>query len=364
MIALQREQEAPEPKIELSLEARVFLAFKYRTPDRFKLLDQLMRANVDPDKQLTDKTVYLSEKAKKILREVLKKYFRGETILLNHKYLKKITLCKADQNNIILEELASILKVQYWRLYKNHGVKKSRILHFQINPAVLDELRNAGHLNSEFYPDFFRGTNTNRNIFNEDKDIDLASNFFENSESKNQEETSTAKIINFPTRIKKRLPNQRRKSTNSETKAKVVRLNQYPRQYNTPKTLAEHYPLNQEDCTELQSESGREFSLNAMNEILLGMSRKPKESQLKFPSKAAFMSYMTKCLMYEMRDAVKTDNESFRIKVVITEEDRSYVKRERPLPAEEECKADDLENRTTDGFQRLSMLGMLEKLIN
>ena len=142
------------------------------------------------------------------------------------------------------------------------------------------------------------------------KDIDLQSNFLQNSKSENQEEVSTAKIINFPTRIKKRLPNQRRKPTNSETKAKVIRLNKYPRQYNVPKTLAEHYPLNQEDCAQLQSKSGREFTLNAINEILLDMS---KRLERQFKSKARFIAYFSKCLMYEMRDAVKISNENFKI---------------------------------------------------
>ena len=30
-----KEHEAPEPKIELSLEAQVFLSFKHRTPNRY-----------------------------------------------------------------------------------------------------------------------------------------------------------------------------------------------------------------------------------------------------------------------------------------------------------------------------------------
>jgi hypothetical protein len=62
------EHEAPEPKIELSLEAQVFLSFKHKTPNRYKLLDTLIRANIELNQQLTNKTIYLSEKAKKIFR--------------------------------------------------------------------------------------------------------------------------------------------------------------------------------------------------------------------------------------------------------------------------------------------------------
>ena len=85
------------------------------------------------------------------------------------------------------------------------------------------------------------------------------------------------------------------------------------KQYDQPKNLGDHYPLTTEDCSELQSRSGREFTLNAMNEILLDMSRKLKESKHKFPSKAAFMAYMSKVYRYEGRDAVKTANTGFKI---------------------------------------------------
>jgi hypothetical protein len=50
-----------------------------------------------------------------------------------------------------------------------------------------------------------------------------------------------------------------------------------------------------------------------MNEILLDMSRKLKESKHEFPSKAAFMAYMSKVYQYEGRDAVKIATLGFKI---------------------------------------------------
>ena len=132
------------------------------------------------------------------------------------------------------------------------------------------------------------------------------------------------------------------------------------KQYKEPENLAYHYPLNKEDCAKLQSKSGRMFCLTAMNEILLDMSKRVDRT---FKSKALFISYFGKCLSGEKRDAVKTDNINFKIKANITEEDRNYAKREIFL-SRAECKAHDLENRVTDGFQRLSSLGILEKIIN
>lgn len=63
--------------------------------------------------------------------------------------------------------------------------------------------------------------------------------------------------------------------------------------------LKEFYPLSEEDCLELQKASGREFSLDAMNEILLALSG--KASSRTFKNKKAFMAYMAKALKFEKR---------------------------------------------------------------
>ena len=114
-------------KIELSLETEVFLSFKHRTPNRYKLLDKLIRASITPEEELTEKTVYLGEKAKKLLRAILKKLFSNRYVLINHKYITQATRCKSDQNTIILKELERILKIQFYRIYTNNkGTKFSR----------------------------------------------------------------------------------------------------------------------------------------------------------------------------------------------------------------------------------------------
>ena len=84
-------------------------------------------------------------------------------------------------------------------------------------------------------------------------------------------------------------------------------------------SFASFYPLAQSDIDNLQTLCGREFSSNAINEILQSLSTKlPTHT---FPHKAAFIKYMGKALTYEMRDAVKISNESFRIKSNVTSEE-------------------------------------------
>ena len=90
--------------------------------------------------------------------------------------------------------------------------------------------------------------------------------------------------------------------------------------FDKPKKLSEFYPLSSEDGSKLQSVSGRDFSLHAMNEILKYLSS--KMSNHLFNSKKGFMSYMAKIYRYEMRDAVKISNETFKIRANQTDEDK------------------------------------------
>jgi hypothetical protein len=83
-------------------------------------------------------------------------------------------------------------------------------------------------------------------------------------------------------------------------------------------SLASFYPLSQSEAAKLQALCGRGFSGNAINEILLGMSKRLTDRF--FKSKKAFINYMAKALTYELRDAVKTSNDRFRIRANISED--------------------------------------------
>ena len=121
-------------------------------------------------------------------------------------------------------------------------------------------------------------------------------------------------------------------------------------------SLASFYPLSQSDIDKLQILCGREFSSNAINEILQNLSIKlPNHS---FPHKAAFIKYMGKVLTYEMRDAVKISNENFKIKSNFTSEEITIKAREEFL--------NEIENsRDTSPKMQLSckLAGILEPSI-
>ena len=100
--------------------------------------------------------------------------------------------------------------------------------------------------------------------------------------------------------------------------------------------FASFYPLAQSDMDTLRHLSRREFSSNAINEILLSLSRKLPNHD--FPHKKAFINYMTKALSYEMRDAVQISNESFRIKSNISSCDTNFKEQEAFLSRIEESR--------------------------
>ncbi len=105
---------------------------------------------------------------------------------------------------------------------------------------------------------------------------------------------------------------------------------------NKTRELKDFYPLTKDDCYKLQSLSGREFSLNSMNEILLDMSKRLTDRC--FKSKKAFLSYMGKVFCHEKRDAVRINNDGFKIINNLTLEEIEDKERETYLSSVEERK--------------------------
>lgn len=314
--------------------------------------DKIDRANkkINPIRQ---KSFFLSDKAGKLLSIIVAKLLKGKKVLLNHKYISTFTFVERRQNVRIIEELAHILDITYHNSITYNGKKYRYSYEFSYKKQNLENTTCV----ENSVETFMSQQNDSLYIYNKNKDIediDLESNFLQNSEEIKIAETSEPKVAILsqkPAKLKKRLPNERKKPTNAELKARVYRFNQYKE----PQDLKHHYPLTKEDNGKLQSLSGRDFTLNAMNEILLDMS---KRLDSRFCSKAQFLAYFGKCLKYEKRDAVKTGNDNFRIKANVPREEVYKPK----IINENEEVAYDLKNRTTDGFQKLSISGILDKL--
>jgi hypothetical protein len=307
--------------------------------------DKIKRAN---NKAIRQKAKYLSKDAQAILAPVIQSLKKGKRVFFNHKYISSITLCKRRQNQNIIKQLESVLDITYHNSITYNGKKHRFSYEFSYK---LTKLENIGYLEHSI-EQFSAQQNDPLYIYKENnniEDIDLESNFLQNSKSNKLEENVEPQITEFlPTtspKLKKRLSNKRKKPAMAQANARIYRFNQYKE----PQDLKHHYPLTKEDGSKLQSLSGRDFTLNAMNEILLDMS---KRRDNRFCSKAQFLAYFGKCLVFEMRDAVKTGNDNFRIKANISKEEPVKPR----LIHETELKAYDLENRTTDGFQALTKI--------
>jgi hypothetical protein len=265
----------------------------------------------------TDSSIPITRKEQDLLADIsniIKASSKG-LAYLSHTELSNLTGNNKRQNNIMRKNLSHVLRSKWKKKVKIDGAVMSKVIIFKYTTNGEVILNNP----KEYYEKVKAGTRVPISIYKDEKDIKdrssvqaHESSFLQNSISFIPEETiaqkETSKVI--PLKYKP-ICNKRKKNTHQERKARVYtpKFNQYQQ----PKTLSEHYPLTQEDCLKLQTSSGRPFTLNAMNEILLDISRKPKESTHLFPSKAAFMAYMGKLYRYEGRDAVKTANLGFKI---------------------------------------------------
>lgn len=275
--------------------------------------DKIKRANKKV-KPIRQKSFFLSSPANKLLSAVMGKLIKGERVLFNHKYISTFTFVERRQNVRIIEELEDILNITYHNSITIDGKK------YRYSYEFAHKEQNLGNTTcvENCVATFMSRQNDTLSIYKENKnieDIDLKSNFLQNSESIKLKENTEPQITEFlytpPSKLKKRASNQRKKPTMAQAKARIYRFNQYKE----PQDLKHHYPLIKEDAGKLQSLSGRDFTLNAMNEILLDMS---KRLDNRFCSKAQFMAYFGKCLRFEMRDAVKTGNDNFYIKANVT----------------------------------------------
>ena len=299
MIALQHERKAPNPR-PIYKEAQVYYN-DFNTEKRSKKFTQKTH-DFNFICKATNPNIPITRKEQDLLaniNNIIKVSHKG-LAYLSHTELSNLTGNNKRQNNIMRKNLSHILRSKWKKKVKNDGAVMSKVIVFKYTANGEVILNNP----REYYEKVKAGTRVPISIYKDEKDIKdrssvqaHESNFLQNSKKAIAKKTVLA--------------NARKKRTNQERKAKIYSLKF--KQYDKPKSLSEHYPLTTEECLELQTLSGRQFTINAMNEILRDMSRKPKESRHEFPSKATFMAYMSKVYRYEGRDAVKTANSGFKI---------------------------------------------------
>jgi hypothetical protein len=100
MINLQRQENQKE----ISGLIYSFTSPKATYRKEFLAFDTIERAHQVYNRKITEKTKHLSEKAKKLLCPIVQKLLRGKPVLLNSKYIQKVTGCGVRQSKNILNE--------------------------------------------------------------------------------------------------------------------------------------------------------------------------------------------------------------------------------------------------------------------
>ena len=355
--------------------------------------EQIPRAN-NPKKPLSPKAVNL-------LAVIVHKLRKNEVITLNQNYLSRITDCERDQNINLLSQISDVVDISFHvkttitgkisrnsyvikhtkrgqaiiesvevLLTQNHFVGKVAVTPIE-NSATEDkkdstrvEFIRTSYIYKEKVLENNRSNESNfvensNSLILPSKTSNLAK---EENENLLEEDNTQVAIHSLKQNKPPQRPipsNQRKKLTKAEYRANRGKLLHF-QQYDKPKSLADHYPLSAEDCSILQSKSGRIFNLNSTNEILLSISRKPSLLRHKFPSKASFIAYMSKTLASEKRNAVQINNTGFKIKANLTKEqlvEYTTLSQREAYLAQEEDRA--ITNRNDETQFRAKLVGTL-----
>ncbi|HJD59408.1 MAG TPA: hypothetical protein LFW20_01845 [Rickettsia endosymbiont of Omalisus fontisbellaquei] len=127
---------------------------------------------------------------------------------------------------------------------------------------------------------------------------------------------------------------------------------------NLNETFKDYHPLNEEQIAKLQIMSGREFSGNFINQLLLKFAK--DYSDYVFPTENHFMAYMSKALRNELHQAPQVNHDSFKFSVNIG----TFEQNERKKDKEIEEYLLEIENKnTTDKLTQLQkkITGEFEK---
>ena len=318
-------------------EAKAYLQYKNRAKNRRHNLDKLNRADITYKKPLTKKTQLLHLKAVRIAEDVLNKmvYKRKDEVVLNHKYLSKITNCLADQNKRHINQLSRLFFVEYKRSYLKDGVFYERCYIFRLNSKIIEKLRGSKQLDSKFYPAKKPGTIKNTKVtFNKVdlKFLDGKPNIVSpqksnlNSQSVNNEIKyrghDKANRLNFYT-----LGNKMKQEIKYCKKIKSIDL-----WYRKPKNLADMLPiLDGLMCSELRSLSQREYPDNFIRQRLLAMSKRPELVTRSFRCRKAFLSYFSKVLINEKHCPIKVNNVGFCLRANLTTKEKILERQEKFL---------------------------------
>ncbi|CAB4124125.1 hypothetical protein UFOVP51_31 [uncultured Caudovirales phage] len=277
--------------------------FDKKTGEKKVVFDRVMRNSIymlradNPNKSL-------SEKACRLLTnyyDMISNSPNG-TIFVDHEFISGKTRVGNRQNNNLHKELLDIFNIKYHQsiIIEGRKYRDGFTIEFTQNTEVILE-----------DPKLFYSSQMAENC-------DLGGKKFPPSTKKIStplyiEEENLKENLNRSIKTEEKIPTTANEETRSNFEKNISEKDEKVR------TLKDYHPLSKDDCYRLQQISKRMFALNAMNEILLDMSR---DIPAVFYSKKGFIKYFSTCLQNEKRDPNKINNETFKIKANLTDEDK------------------------------------------
>jgi hypothetical protein len=247
-------------------------------------------------------------------------------------------ILRANDSNKPLSRVARILLANYYNMisnslngiiFKDHkdiydltevGISQNKRTHNELRDLFNIQYHQSIIIEGRKYRDGFTIEFTqNTEIILEDPKLFYSSQSMEKERVSVLKRTPSRPKKNAPLYIEEENPLENLKDRSIEIVENIPLVEESQKSNFLGKSLKDFYPLSPEDADRFKTLSGRPFNLNIQNQILLDMSR---DSSAVFYSKKGFLSYMTIAYKKEMRDAVKTNNETFRIKANLTDEDK------------------------------------------
>ena len=342
-----------------------------------------------------DLTRTLSSKARSVFAVIASMIKREGMFIENHSFLSKITECKYDQNNNILNQLRDVLDIQFYYSITIDYTKYYNVFVMDFTQDAERILENPAAFYSKNFlqkriansttnqtgvplsvqtdvpigvPNFF-GTTTiydnkitleeelqsnyssskvdiDKDIFKEDIARERAKEISPPEEKLLEMETQSGSNLEFNSsyEVLDREPLQElSQETGGEVsvetppvvKEEVIRDFQIAASVEPesiqpnacyPRHLKDFHPLTPDDHQQLVKASKRNFTLAAMNEILLDMS--VRVSGKDFVSKGSFLGYMTKVYANEKRSEQLLNQEGFKLRNNMPEEEREMDEQE------------------------------------
>ncbi|MFP3011469.1 MAG: DnaA N-terminal domain-containing protein [Rickettsia sp.] len=119
--------------------------------------------------------------------------------------------------------------------------------------------------------------------------------------------TTATKILDI---AKSTSTNTTTKEIATTNKAKISRI----KRYDPSRTLKYYYPLTKEEVSSINWSSGREFSTNYGNQLMLKLISEKAKTNSKFPTRSHMKNYMIKAFRKEKRQGLEVNHETYRLK--------------------------------------------------